>query len=631
MSTFKANALLLKNLLNDVEAGKIRLPDFQRGWVWDDDRVKGLLVSISRGFPIGAVMTLDAGGDVRFRSRFVEGVDSNGDGREIEYLLDGQQRLTSLYQALSYEKPVETRERPGGSKVIRRWYYIDIQKALAPWVDRDDTIISVPEDRVVRSNFGRDEVLNLSSQESEFEHHMMPTEQVMNGMGWGFKYAQYWQKRDGYPHGDPFAFFEQFSSVVLNNFTSYQLPVISLGKGTSKEAVCTVFEKVNTGGVVLTVFELVTASFAADNFSLRDDWDARKERLHSEFGVLQSVGGDQFLQAVTLLATQARRRKAISEEGLSNRTPGIDCRRASILNLRLSEYQEWADRVEAGFRAAARFLRGQFVFTRHDVPYNTQLVPLAALHVELDSELATANAKDKLNRWFWNGIFGEAYGSAIETQFARDLEQVSNHIRGGAETDLVAQTIFNPERLLSLRTRSSAAYKGLYALQLKSGAADWRSAEHLTFATIDGENIDIHHIFPKHWCKNIADPVIKRELYDSIINKTPIDATTNRMIGGQAPSRYLPRLRKDISEEKLATILEAHWIDPDLLERDLFGGCFVKRGQAMLDLINQTMGKPTVDGRQVFRDAFAVGLIEQYGDDEIEYDPIGDSAYADDV
>lgn len=89
MSTFKANAFLLKNLLDDVAEGKIQLPDFQRGWVWDDDRIKDLLVSISRGFPIGAVMTLDAGGDLQFRSRVVEGVASNGADPAAEYLLDG--------------------------------------------------------------------------------------------------------------------------------------------------------------------------------------------------------------------------------------------------------------------------------------------------------------------------------------------------------------------------------------------------------------------------------------------------------------------------------------------------------------------------------------------------------------
>ena len=100
----------------------------------------------------------------------------------------------------------------------------------------------------------------------------------------------------------------------------------------------------------------------------------------------------------------------------------------------------------------------------------------------------------------------------------------------------------------------------------------------------------------------------------------------------KAPSRYLPRLRQDIDAEKLNGILKSHWIDPKLLEGDIFGDCFVERGQAMLDLINRTMGKPTVDGRQVFRDALdSAGLMEEYDDDEVEYDSLGDSAYGDET
>ena len=356
MSTFKANAVLLKNLLEDVGTGKIQLPNFQRGWVWDDNRIRDLLISVSRGFPIGAVMTLDVGGDVQFQSRLIEGVASGVQAVKEQYLLDGQQRLTSLYQALRYEHPVNTRYRPGGSRFTKRWYYIDIQKALDSETDRDETIISVPEDRVVRSNFGRKITWDLSSPEREYEHHMIPTEKVMEGMRWGFKYGQYWQKRGDHPAGDPFDYFEQFDSCVIENFSSYQLPVINLGKETRKEAVCTVFEKVNTGGITLSVFELVTASFAADDFSLREDWDTRQARLHSAYGVLQGIRGDQFLQAVTLLATQARRKKALSENKPINQVPGIDCRRASILDLKFCEYQEWADKAEAGFRDAAKFL-----------------------------------------------------------------------------------------------------------------------------------------------------------------------------------------------------------------------------------------------------------------------------------
>ena len=631
MATFTAVTVLLKTLLERVENGVIQLPDFQRGWVWDDDRIRGLLVSISRGFPVGAVMTLDAGGDIRFKSRLVEGATFNGLRPTEQYLLDGQQRLTSLYQAMRYEGPVETRNRPGGRRVSKRWYYVDIQKALDPLVDRDDTIISVPEERVVTSNFGRKVELDLSSPAREFEHHMIPTEKVMDGMAWGFGYAQYWQQRGGHPHGSPFAFFERFKDNVLNNFTEYQLPVINLGKETPKEAVCTVFEKVNTGGVTLNVFELVTASFAADDFSLRDDWEARRKRMHAAFGVLQGLQGDQFLQAVTLLATQARHRAAVAENRPPNQIPGIGCKRADILNLVLDEYRAWADRAEEGFRDAAKFLHGQFVFTAGNVPYGTQLVPLAALYAGLGKELVTANAQEKLNHWFWCGVLGEAYGSAVESQFALDLSQVTSYVRGGPEPTLVTEANFIPERLLSMRTRNSAAYKGLYALQMKNGAADWISGEPLSLATWHAEHIDIHHVFPVAWCRG-AEPAIPGGLYDSIINKTPIDAVTNRKLGGQRPSLYLKRLRQDIDEDKLNRLLETHWIDLDKLENDLFADCFVARGQAMLDLISRTMRKPSIDGREVFRGALdSAGLTsEPYGsDDEVEYDPVGEGAYGD--
>ena len=82
------------------------------------------------------------------------------------------------------------------------------------------------------------------------------------------------------------------------------MPVIHLEKETPKEAVCTVFEKVNTGGVPLNVFQLATASFAAESeeFSLRDDWRDRRKRLYPSYGgVLQGIEGEHFLQAVAIL------------------------------------------------------------------------------------------------------------------------------------------------------------------------------------------------------------------------------------------------------------------------------------------------------------------------------------------
>ena len=624
---FKTNDTLLKTLLDDVSTGKIQLPDFQRGWVWDDDRIIGLLASITKGFPVGAIMTLAAGGDVRFKARPVEGAALIGDIEPDDFLLDGQQRLTSLYQSLMLDSPVNT--QTSRKQSIQRWYYIDMLEAVNPLVDREDAIRSIPVDRKVITDFGRRTELDLSSPELEYHNHMMPTERLLDGMNWMLAYNQYWTSATtAHPSGNLSKFMTDFNNEILSAVATYALPVINLNKETPKEAVCKVFEKVNTGGVTLNVFELVTASFAADDFRLREDWSERRERMRSGFGVLQGIEGEHFLQAVTLLATYDRRKKSIANGTPENQAPGISCKKEAILNLTLADYQQWADSVELGFEEAAKFLHSQFVFRHSDVPYSTQLVPLAALNVELDRELQPANAKMLLERWYWSGIFGESYGGNTETQFALDLQQVPEYVRRGTVPTLITQANFIPERLLTLRTRNSAAYKGLYALQMKSGAADWRTGQPLSLAVWESENIDIHHIFPKRWCQNDASPKIPASLYNSVINKTPIDAITNRIIGGRSPSKYLPRLEQDISLSVLNSILEAHWINPTSLRSDDFSLCFIERGLEMLRLIGDAMGRRIDGGREVFQDALtAAGVEEQSDDDDAEYDAIGERAY----
>ena len=323
---FKTFSISLKSVLDDAGSGKIQLPDFQRGWVWDDYRIKGLLASISRGFPVGAIMTLQAGGEIRLKSRMIEGAEASTANAVDVFLLDGQQRLTSLYQSLLHKGPVVTHDNRG--QRIKRWYYVDMMAVMDPDVDREEAIISVPEDRRETRDFGREVVKDLSSREREFEQHMMPTEQLLDGMGWLLEYNGYWMSRE-HPAGNVGTFLPAYQQSVLSAFADYLLPVISLDKDTPKEAVCTVFEKVNTGGVTLSMFELVTASFAAqdENFSLRDDWDARRDRLHRTYGVLKGVSGNQFLQAVTLLSTQGRRREAVATQQPQNRIPAINCRK----------------------------------------------------------------------------------------------------------------------------------------------------------------------------------------------------------------------------------------------------------------------------------------------------------------
>ena len=131
-------------------------------------------------------------------------------------------------------------------------------------------------------------------------------------------------------------------------------------KETSKEAVCLVFEKVNTGGVPFSVFELMTATYAADGYNLRDDWfgsnlrkvSSRYNRLAKE-PMLQGVETTDFLQAITMLHTLSTAAPDISEGKEGKQVAGVSAKRAAILALPLEAYVQWAQNVEAGFMLAA--------------------------------------------------------------------------------------------------------------------------------------------------------------------------------------------------------------------------------------------------------------------------------------
>ena len=177
---FTSDELPLAQLLDQAARGELQLPDFQRGWVWDDDHIRSLLASISLSYPIGAVMTLVAGNpEVNFKARVLEGVSWTNDAQPATLLLDGQQRLTSLFQALKSRDPVSTRDSRGNE--LGRHYYADINACINPEVDREeDGIVGIPEDRVARSDFGRKVDVDLRTRELEIGAEMFPLEIVLD-------------------------------------------------------------------------------------------------------------------------------------------------------------------------------------------------------------------------------------------------------------------------------------------------------------------------------------------------------------------------------------------------------------------------------------------------------------------
>lgn len=607
-STFQTNPYDLNKLLDECHRGVLQLPDFQRSWVWDEDRIKSLIASISRAFPIGALMTLDSGGDVNFKPRAIEGAPANAKQTSPHsLLLDGQQRMTSLYQVALRGKVVETVTTK--KKKVKRWFYIDIRKSLDSSFDREDAIIGVPEDRVIRTDFGREVVLDLSSVEQEYHHRMYPVSQVFDWDKWQDGFDKHWRGDENESTREEF---RAFKRQILENFKYYRVPVIALDRSTPKEAVCVVFEKVNTGGKPLDAFELVTAMYAAAGHELRKDWygddgvKGRHRRLAEtlrppglDTGIIANVANTDFLQAISLFHTRNLRRAAEKAGKKGKELPAVTGNRQALLNLPLEAYKRYEVQVERGFVQAAKFLHMLHIYRIFDLPYQSQVIPLAAILADIGDAWEHEANREKLVRWYWNGVFGELYGSTVDTRIARDFIEVPDWLKGGPEPSTVSETMFRADRLKTMRMRLSAAYKGVNALLMREGAQDFRSGQKFDHTVFFGENVDIHHIFPQDWCKKER---IKPDVYDSIINKTPLSYRTNRIIGGSAPSDYLDKLQKgddttpSIELERLDSYLSSHLIDPLLLHTNKFSDFMADRQKRLLSLIEQATGRAAYIG-----------------------------------
>lgn len=565
----------ISELMISINKGAIQLPDFQRGWVWEDGRIKALIASITNNYPVGAAMFLEYGNDnIRFKYRVIEGVTAT-DVIPTELILDGQQRLTSIYSSLYSRNAVHTRTDKG--KKIFRYYYIDIKKACDPNCDRVDAIFSVPETRIITSNFGRDIELDLSDRTKEFENKMFPLNLILD-----FPEEQNWQN-------EYYAFynynqeiikeFTEFNKKIIMQTLQYKIPVISLGKDTPKEAVCQVFENVNTGGVSLTVFELVTAIFAMDDFELRKDWEERKAK-YFDGDLLSCITATDFLTACTLLSTYKK-------------GGTVSCKKKDVLNLSLKDYNNFADALSEGFVEAEKILQEERVFSNKDLPYSTQLIPLAALCTLLSNgnRIKVTNIKNKIRQWYWCGVFGELYGGANETRYVNDVVGVMNWIENnGNVPKTIQESYFNPTRLLTLQSRQSAAYKGIMALILKNHCKDFISGREMDFTVYKSENIDIHHIFPRSYCEKNN---LSKEKWNSVVNKTPISYSTNREIGGVAPSEYLKKIEEkgQVNYNSLNDYLQTHPIDVSAARSNDFEKHIVLRAKLLLDAIEKATGK----------------------------------------
>lgn len=548
------NPRLLSELLGEIQDGKSVLPDFQRDFVWEPRATQELVVSIANNYPAGSILRVRDAQNA-FAIREFEGAPTPNQLHTF-LVLDGQQRLTSLFQAFY--------------GVGDHHYFIRLDQLMAG-IDFEDSIFYVK----ANSKWFLKRQNNLEIQADEM---ILPLAVLMGRSGGWWKWSQEIRKLRPIESHDQFE--ENCYKIHgqwLKPIEDYQFPVVTLSKETQPDALCTIFETLNRTGVKLNVFELLTARFWPQNIRLRTLWD----KACSDFPALVDFDVDPYylLQAIALV---------------SRDTPS--CKRKDVLDLEPSAINDWWERVARGMALGLEILQDDCHVTMPKwLPYQTMLAPLAAILAFTDQSTGTdvGIVRSRLRKWIWCSIFTQSYEASPNTQAIKDVTELKSWLKGGAVPETIKSFNFDSQVLREVTPKQRALYRGTMCLVLGSGsgARDFHSGKLITRTLIETEHIDDHHIFPDNYLKSVLG-IAHRSERDCILNRTLIDRTTNQVIQDRSPSDYLSEIGDDDGTE-LNSILESHLL-PSNKDSSLFENDFQKFLDYRLEMITKEIKHVTV-------------------------------------
>lgn len=552
MSIFEdTNPRALKDLLAEIHNRMTVLPDFQRDFVWEPSATQELIVSIANNYPAGSILRVRDAQNL-FAVREFEGSPPLDGAKHTFLVLDGQQRLTSLYQAFY--------------GVGEHRYYLDLNK-LREGVDFEEAIFNVRTTTKwaqAREDFAR-----------QAQELLLPLSVLKGGMGgfgkWSRKVARQLPDQSRIALEDAL---DEIEEKWIHVIDDYHFPVVTLSDKTKAEALCTIFETLNRTGVKLSVFELLTARFWPHNVNLRELWD----QAVVTHPIIDDFGVDPYyvLQGISLAS-----RKAPS------------CKRGDVLNLAATDINAWWGKVVKGLATGLEILRDDCkVMLPKWLPYKTMLPPLAAVLARSGSpKTAVAGAqRDKLKRWFWCAVLGQVYESGANSKSAKDVVEILSWFEGGDPPETVAAFLFDPKALRDVTPRQRSIYRGTICLILSGGSRDFHTRAVISGKLMTEQGIDDHHIFPSAYIDR--NRLAQARQRDCILNRTLINRTTNQMIKDRAPSYYLAEIR-NTPDFPFDEVLASHTLptgpNSPLLSND-YGAFLAWRQEQLWERIKQATG-----------------------------------------
>lgn len=359
-----SESIPIKKLMERISSGDIRIPAFQRNYVWEPDQVSFLLDSIYREFPIGTVILWKTDNRVTSEKRlgYFDLPEPQRD-YPVNYVLDGQQRLTSLFSVFQTElKPVSDE-----------------------WVDIYFDMFAV--DNIQESMF-----LALEKSEVDLERHF-PVKTF-------FDTVAYRRATEHLSDGLKITI-----DKVQDKFRTYLIPN-EIFESEDRNAVAIVFERINRAGTELNIFELLTAWSWSDQFDLVGKFDQLQEKI-VDHG-FEEFGSDRDLQL------------RICAGVITGKTTP-----KTILDLQGEEIRNRFSEIEKGIVGALDFLKRELNVAHYKmIPSPGLLVPLSAFFATNKVEGFPYSAKQKgvIISWFWRSLFTRRFSAGVNERQATDIK-----------------------------------------------------------------------------------------------------------------------------------------------------------------------------------------------------------------
>ncbi|MEK6916239.1 MAG: DUF262 domain-containing protein [Nanoarchaeota archaeon] len=532
-------------MLQELEQGFYAIPVFQREFVWEPNNIKALWDSIYRHYPIGSFLIWETEEKIpTHRKLFNIELKSNPKG-QFNYILDGQQRITSLLGSIKGEK-----------RTIKKTFsiFFNLKKAFEE-KDRSHELQS-----------------NLFLDEDEFNDFAEEEKIFIIPVSFLLTYNRQFDKEIDKIDENLADF---YSSVCDRLRSKYKLSIIRLNKMPIEE-VCEIFTRVNQRGKKLTLVELMTAKTykqATENeegFYLRDLLD----RLNGEI--------DDYIKNYSNVIDETIFLRIISV--INSKT----CREKELLSLSTETIVSLCNKSQESYKKAIKYLKEELkVDSPYLMPYPPMLVPLAYFFSELDNRPLIEDTKKILNSWFWINSFSGSYQGATNEKIHQDCEWFDKVLAGEMKLNAKFSKRIEMDDIIEQELNLNNAFcKAILCILSYFRPIDFftHNLVNINEIFIKSKKVELHHIFP------IKSEIGKKysKIINSISNICFLPKDTNNHFGKKDPKDYLEEAQeknKHFNED-----IKTHLIPIQEAFSNNFEGFLKNRANMILNEINTFIG-----------------------------------------